>query len=110
MVSYARPFSNSHGWPKFPEEFWQYSPQQHELHLKLIELRNRVFAHSDKAKYNVTPFRMSTGSVTAIEGVPFRQLSQTECNLLVEMIDGVRKLLLPRVELLRDELADGHEN
>jgi hypothetical protein len=109
VVSYARPFSNSYGWPQFPEEFWQYSPQQNQLHQKLIELRDQVFAHSDKAQYKVLPFRMNADSVSAIEGVPFHRLSQDECKQLVEMIDGIRTLLIPKVKRLRDELADGHE-
>src|SRR5438445_12970197 len=47
IVSYARPFTRSNGWPKFPERFVQYDAQETLLHQRLLDLRHQVYAHSD---------------------------------------------------------------
>ncbi len=109
VVSYARPFKGSRGWPPFPKEFWQYDQTQSALHEHLIGLRDQVCAHSDSSRYTVKPWRIDADSLTDIQSVPFLRLSKEECELVVSMINGIHRLLSPRLKLLRSELADGNE-
>ena len=109
VVSYARPFKGSRGWPPFPKEFWQYDQAQCALHAHLIGLRDQVYAHSDSSRYTVKPWRINADLLTDIEGVPFLRLSKAECELVVSMINCIQRLLGPRLKVLRSELADGNE-
>lgn len=109
VVSYARPFKQSYGWPAFPDEFKQYDAEQTALHEYLIELRDQVFAHSDSEKYSISPCRIDSEFVTDIQGVPFLRLSRIQCDQVIAMTTGIALRLEPRLKELRAELADGNE-
>src|SRR4051812_25471137 len=47
VVAYSRPFSNSHGWPKFPPALMRFDQGELDLHKSIIKRRNSIFAHSD---------------------------------------------------------------
>ena len=106
IVSYARPFTKSKGWPKFPQEFIAYDESANQLHKKIMDLRHQVYAHSDSTNYSIRPFKVSDSIISDIIAEPFRRLTANECKLLVGMIDNIQVLLLPRLEQLRKELAD----
>ena len=38
VVAYARPFTQSHGWPKFPSELMLFTDKELELHGQIIAL------------------------------------------------------------------------
>ncbi len=109
VVSYARPFKNSYGWPAFPNEFIRYNIDQTALHEQLIELRDQVFAHSDSAKYSIRPWRVDSELVVDIEGAPFLRLSKIQCEEVVAMTTGIIHRLTPRLKELQAEIADGNE-
>lgn len=109
VVSYARPFTRGEGWPPFPPEFRQYSAAEIALHEHLMLLRHKVYAHSDSSSYTVKPWRIDADLLTDVQGIPFLRLSKDECELVVLMIDGIHRLLEPRLAALREEIADGHE-
>ena len=106
VVSYARPFTNSKGWPRFPTEFIVYTEQENQLHEKLLEFRHQVYAHSDSEKYSIHPYKIEDNVFTDIVGEPFRKLTSDDCNLLVSMIKGIQNFLLPRLAELRGGLVD----
>lgn len=109
VVSYARPFKQSYGWPDFPNEFKHYDTEQAVLHEQLIALRDQVFAHSDSASYTIRPYRIDSELLTEIEGVPFLRLSKVQCEQVIAMANGIVCRLRPRMTELRNELADGNE-
>jgi hypothetical protein len=86
IVSYARPFTKSIGWPRFPERLLGYSQAERELHKSLLDLRNKVYAHSDGAGYSIRPFRSESFS-TEIVGAPILKLSADEANQFLEMTE-----------------------
>jgi len=106
IVSYARPFTNSKGWPPFPDEFINYSEKEDQLHKKLISLRHQVYAHSDSNKYSIQPYKIDEDVLTDIVGEPFRMLSSDECKLVVKMISDIQSSLYPRLRKLRRELIN----
>jgi len=101
IVSYARPFTRSKGWPALPSEFVVYSEEQQQLHHKIMDLRHKVYAHSDSEKYSIRPYKIDDGVLTDIVGEPFRKLTSDECSLLLSMIDGIQIRLHPKLEELR---------
>jgi hypothetical protein len=57
VTAYARPFTQSRGWPKIPQELINYSDQEAALHKWLMDMRHTVFAHSDSIRYSIRPWR-----------------------------------------------------
>jgi|GEM_PF-2034815 len=106
VVSYARPFTRSDGWPKFPDEFVQYSEPESLLHTHIMGLRHQVYAHSDSERYTVKPFRLDADSLADIVGEPFLRLSKEQCEMVIAMVDGIHERLHPRIKQMRIEIAD----
>jgi hypothetical protein len=106
IVSYARPFTKSKGWPSFPKEFMNYDEGARSLHEKLMNLRHQVYAHSDSSQHSIRPFQINDNQFVDIVGAPFLRLSKAECELVIRMINGIQSLLSPRLKLLQSELAD----
>ena len=69
VIAYARPFTKSRGWPKFPPQLKEFDGEENVLHDHMIELRDTVYAHSDSSNYSVTPWRSRKFS-TDIVGAP----------------------------------------
>jgi hypothetical protein len=80
VTAYARPFTQSKGWPPFPETLVQYTPEERVLHQHLLALRHQVYAHSDSCRHNVRPMRI-VGNPSAIVGSPFLKLTKAELQL-----------------------------
>lgn len=85
IVFYARPFTRSSGLPDFPKRLLKYSKTENGLHDTIIQLRHKVYAHSDDASYKVQPFSIN-GYPTAILGAQFFKLSKPEVETLQNMI------------------------
>ena len=54
VTAYARPFTESHGWPKFPPDLKEFDGEENKLHDQLIELRNTIYAHSQQELFDKT--------------------------------------------------------
>jgi hypothetical protein len=99
VTAYGRPFTNSKGWPKIPEELIRYNEQETKLHKNLITLRHTVYAHSDSENYSIRPWRSGDFS-TDIVGAPTLRITSEDAQLFQVMtrrlIDGFRR----KMELL----------
>lgn len=94
VVAYGRPFSNNRPVelvrPDLPASFLKdLSTEQKRLHLRLLELRNQEFAHSDPERSNV-----QVGIGTGPGGVPFASPVSDEVRI------GLNELELAQVEAL----------
>ncbi len=85
VTAYARPFTQSKGWPELPQDLIAaYSGQEEALHNQLIRLRHTVYAHSDSASYSIRPWRSGDFS-TDIVGAPVMRLTLEEATLFQAM-------------------------
>jgi len=103
VMAYARPFTESRGWPKFPQRLLDLSPEQRSLHKRMLSLRNEVYAHANIEGKYVQPINFE-GKPTAVISLPPMRLSAEEVWALREIIRTVstqiqRRLgeLLPRI-------------
>jgi hypothetical protein len=96
VTSYARPFTESRGWPKFPPDLRQFNSEENRLHGEMIELRNTVYAHSDSKNYSVRPWRTPNFS-TDIVGAPALRISAEEAALLKRMIQKLQLAIRRRM-------------
>jgi hypothetical protein len=85
VIAYAR----SIGWPNFPPHLKEFSDQEKLLHKRMMELRNKVYAHSDLDKYSAVPWRKGRFS-TDIVGAPVLRISAEEAALLKRMIQKLQ--------------------
>lgn len=57
VVSYARAFATSYGWPKLPAVYLNsFDVAEMELHERVLKLRNQLYAHTDSVNYPVRPY------------------------------------------------------
>jgi hypothetical protein len=89
VIAYARPFTKSRDWPKFPPKLKEFDSEENALHDHMIGLRNTVYAHSDSNNYSVTPWRSARFSANVVGAPPFR-ISAEEADLLRQMINKLR--------------------
>ncbi len=90
IIFYSRPFTRSKGLPDFPKRLLKYNALEHTLHDKLIQLRHKVYAHSDDSSYKVQPFSIN-GFPTAILNAPFFKLLRPDVEMLQSMIEKIFK-------------------
>ena len=105
VVTYARPFTESRGWPKFPKRLAPYDDEQKSLHRKILILRNEVYAHSDVARQQVRPYKI-LGSASAIVMQPSMKLTKKETEALMEMIQATASAIDARMAQLIDTVHD----
>ncbi len=99
-TAYSRPFTESRGWPKFPERLLRpFDPEQRKLHKQILSLRNLIYAHSDVGSRFIRAVNLN-GYPTAIEAMPPMRFTCEELTALQVMISilqesiGARKLQL----------------
>lgn len=85
VIAYCRPFTDSRGWPKFPKRLLRLTPEERELHERLLSLRNAVYAHSDIEARNIRPVWLNEHP-TAVEALPPMRFSMAE-------LESIRKLI-----------------
>jgi len=100
IVSYARPFTQSRGWPNFPRQLVSFSKEEQKLHERLLKLRHQVYAHSDSGQFSIRSWRSGTFE-TDIVGAPFYLLKKAEISTLVPMIDKLCSNIDERIKGLR---------
>ncbi len=86
VTSYARPFTQSKGWPKLPTELVLYNASEAHLHQHVMKLSHRVYAHSDSSRHSIRPIKVLDFH-TDIVGSPALRLSKKETEIIVRMID-----------------------
>ena len=120
ITAYARPFSQSHGdTPKLTLSKLQIqlSEDQMALHKELLELRNKVFAHSDGDRMRMRINIHSTGSNESDklnfpefifeEGVNFLGVLEMNnvMNLIHLLVHALVKILFPLIQNLPDDFS-----
>jgi hypothetical protein len=85
VIAYAR----SIAWPNFPPHLKDFNDQERLFDKRMMELRNKVYAHSDLEQYSVVPWRKGTFS-TDIVGSPVLCISAEEATMLKRMIQKLQ--------------------
>ncbi len=96
VTAYARPFTESRGWPKLPPDLKEFTCEENKLHDQLIELRNTVYAHSDSKNYSIRPWR-APNFATDIVGAPVLRISAEEAARLKRMIQKLQVAIRRRM-------------
>ena len=55
IMSYSRPFIQSKGWPKLPQELVPYNTTELHIHEQVMQLRHQGYAHSDSSRHKIRP-------------------------------------------------------
>lgn len=105
VVSYARPFTRSEGWPALPADLLGFSIDERELHDSILKLRNKVYAHSDSASYSIRPVMIGE-IVTAIEGLPILRFTADQATLFREMATNHCLSITSRLRLLSSNAGE----
>jgi len=84
VVSYGRVFEVGKRGYNFPKKLLQYEAAEKALHAKLLNLRNKVHAHSDLDQWSVRPWH-ADGFSTEIVGQPFRVIEEPDIRLFLAM-------------------------
>ncbi|SIT81257.1 hypothetical protein SAMN05421665_1242 [Yoonia rosea] len=114
IVSYARPFSQSKGkTPKLSLKMCgvTLTPEEQELHDRVIDLRNKLVAHSDTEMMN---FAAQAGEVMRHEGQPFYGLMVKHDEGLqfykwmdqLDLIDLIRKVSFTLYDKMSELVQD----
>jgi hypothetical protein len=95
-TAYSRPFTESRGWPKFPTRLLAgLSAEQRQLHKRVLELRNRVYAHSDLASRSIRPF-VFEGHPAVIEMLPPMRFTSEELRRIQTIIKLAQRAIAAR--------------
>ncbi len=105
VISYARPFTESRGWPRIPKRLLPYDQEQKALHERILTLRNEVYAHTDVEKRNVRPFKLF-GHPSAIEMLPDMRFTKEETEKIMQMIRLATEAISIRLAQLIDTVQD----
>lgn len=63
VVSYARAFTRSYGWPDLPETYFDlFTALEMDLHKQVLKSRNQLYAHTDSINYPVKPYSSDSHS------------------------------------------------
>ena len=101
ITAYGRPFTTSKGWPEIPRKLIPYDAEQMTLHRRLLDLRNKVYAHSDSESFSVRPWR-SADFETTIIGAPPLRISKEDVDQFLAMTQSLHVSLSKRMKALRD--------
>ncbi|WCK17141.1 hypothetical protein G6L41_026685 (plasmid) [Agrobacterium tumefaciens] len=109
VVSYSRAFTRSDGWPKLPKELLElYSEDEIRIHRRTLELRHKLYAHSDAVNYGVIPFQSDWH--TDIQMHPVFELPHEEISAIKamcrKMILGIKQRM---IDIKQSYLIDGHD-
>jgi hypothetical protein len=87
VTAYVRPFKakTKSRKPERPPELKEFNSEENKVHKRMIDLRDTVYAHSDRKNYSVRPWRAGEFS-TDIVGAPVLRISAEEAALLKQMI------------------------
>lgn len=100
ITAYGRVFTMSKGWPQIPHKLVAYDAAENELHKTLLELRHKVYAHSDHSSYEIRPWSAG-GLETDIESNPSLRISAEDAELFLAMTSKLIKAIDLRIKALR---------
>lgn len=95
VVSYSRPFSSNKNSPSATSTLplkvlRQYDPKERDLHKKIIEYRNQIYAHSEGEVWEIQLSKMDGSELVGTRVIdPYVSFSKEEILLLLKMIDKI---------------------
>lgn len=109
VVAYARPFVVGRGGGlAFPNRLKQYTPEQEELHRRLLKLRHEQFAHTDPISYEIRPY--DDPYIKSVDMVPETYFTAEEIDLFLEMTGGVLNRINSRMEEIHASARTRHRS
>lgn len=104
VVSYARPFTRSEGWPRLPNAFLEeLNETEVLLHQRVLTLRHQVYAHSDSISYEVIPWKSDHHS--DISRTPIFEFKHDEICILQNMCRKIRERISCRMSEIKEKYA-----
>lgn len=104
VVAYGRVFSVGRGGFNFPKRLVPYDAVEWDLHHRLLDMRDKVHAHSDLEKWRVEPWHVS-GFSTTIVGQPQNVIEETDIELFLNMTEK----LLARIADRREQILRAYK-
>ncbi len=99
IIAYARPFKPGRGNIAFPDRLMvKYGNAEKALHKRLLQLRDKEYAHLDATSYKVTPYR---GDIKSIENIRDVCFTEQEIDMFLLMTNGLLHRISDRMEQLR---------
>lgn len=89
VITYARPFTSNYGFGKFDENAADFSAEERNEHTRLMNLRNKIYAHSEHTQYEWEPW-VTPHFTTAIETAPDFSISEAR---LLNIEPMIKKLI-----------------
>lgn len=84
VVAYGRVFANGRGGFGFPVRIVDYDATELDLHKRLLDMRHKVYAHSDLERWTVRPWQHEDFD-TVILGQPIHLIEQEDLERFVTM-------------------------
>ena len=89
VAAYGRVFASGRGGFGFPMRLIDYDGAEWALHKRLLEMRHKIYAHSDLEKWTVKPWQHDDFE-TVILGQPIHLIEQEDLERFVQMTDRLR--------------------
>lgn len=89
VVAYGRVFASGRGGVNFPKRLIDYDAAEWALHGRLLEMRHKVYAHSDLDKWSVRPWKHEDFE-TVLLGQPIHFIEESELAMLIGMTERLQ--------------------
>jgi len=106
IVSYARPFAQGRNGYTFPRRLVPYDDTEWTIHERLLEQRNKIYAHSDLEKWNIRPWK-SGNFDTVIIGQPAHYISREDIDVFIPMTSNIMSAIALRYSEILQEYGSG---
>ena len=104
-TAYSRPFTQVRNQPAFPVRLLSgYTTSHKTLHHRILDLRNKLYAHSDIEQSRASPFDLE-GNHVVVEFIPAMKLSREDLVAATQMIEIAETTIQVRLEQLFLTLA-----
>lgn len=104
VVSYCRPFTESIGLPTIPKRLIDFTKAQQKLHSQILDLRHKIYAHSDGGKYEVKPVGDEVFHTSIFSSNSF-MLTKEDLTQLYSMINKLLKSFGDEQQILEHYLT-----
>ena len=89
VSAYGRVFAGGRGGFGFPRRLIDYDTNEWALHERLLDMRNKVYAHSDLDKWTVDPWQYHDFE-TVVLGQPIHLIEESELTKLIGMTERLQ--------------------
>jgi hypothetical protein len=104
VTAYGRPFTECRGKPQFPARVLKnLIPEEKLLHNSLLDLRNKVYAHTELAERKVRPI-IFNNKPSAIEVLPSMRMSASELIAVRHLIKKISISIDARLKELAPDI------